>query len=88
MMDSVTALERSYQHLQKTVANVGVDQLTSASQCERWDLRALLNHTFGAGWMFTLVNQGRFWLKKHYPGFRTTQPDHCFCSLFLSVHQG
>jgi uncharacterized protein (TIGR03086 family) len=59
MMDSVTALERSYQHLQKTVANVGVDQLTTASQCERWDLRALLNHTFGAGWMFTLVNQGQ-----------------------------
>jgi uncharacterized protein (TIGR03086 family) len=58
-MDSVTALERSYEHLQKTVANVSVDQLTSASQCEGWDLRVLLNHAFGAGWMFTVVNQGQ-----------------------------
>ncbi|HJR24828.1 MAG TPA: TIGR03086 family metal-binding protein [Acidimicrobiales bacterium] len=57
-MDGVAALERSYEQLAKAVGNLSADQLSGPSACSEWDLRALLNHVFGAGWMFTLVNQG------------------------------
>jgi uncharacterized protein (TIGR03086 family) len=58
-MDGVTALERAYEAMGKRVANLTADQLSIQSACSEWDLRALLNHAFGAGWMFTLVNQGQ-----------------------------
>jgi uncharacterized protein (TIGR03086 family) len=34
------------------------EQLSIASPCEGWDIRALLNHAFGAAWMYTLAYQG------------------------------
>ncbi|HEX9547556.1 MAG TPA: TIGR03086 family metal-binding protein, partial [Acidimicrobiales bacterium] len=57
-MDRVTALERSYEEMAKLVANLRSEQLSEPTPCTGWDVRALLNHTFGAAWMFTLVNQG------------------------------
>jgi uncharacterized protein (TIGR03086 family) len=57
-MDGATALERAYGHLTTTVGNVSSEDLTTASACEGWDLRALLNHVLRAGWMFTRANQG------------------------------
>ena len=57
-MDGATALERSYGHLTTTVGNVSAEELSTASACEGWDLRALLNHVLGAGWMFTRANEG------------------------------
>jgi uncharacterized protein (TIGR03086 family) len=57
-MDAVDALERSHQHLLATVGNIPTEALSTASACEEWDLRSLLNHILGAGWMFTLANRG------------------------------
>jgi uncharacterized protein (TIGR03086 family) len=57
-MDAVDALERSQARLLGTVGNIPAGSLASASACEEWDLRALLNHVLGAGWMFTLANRG------------------------------
>ena len=57
-MDGATALDRSYVHLNAAVGSVPPEALSSASACEGWDLRALLNHVLGAGWMFTRANQG------------------------------
>jgi len=58
-MDSVEALGRAYEQLSRTAANVTVDQLAGKSSCAEWDLRTMANHMLGAGWMFTLVNQGQ-----------------------------
>ena len=58
-MDGVAALERSYDDLGARMGTVGQAELELPSPCEGWDVRAMLNHTFGAGWMFTLVNQGQ-----------------------------
>jgi uncharacterized protein (TIGR03086 family) len=58
-MDGITALDRSYAQAAKLVANLGSDQLSAGTPCAGWDVATLLNHTFGAGWMFTLVNQGQ-----------------------------
>ena len=58
-MDAVAALEESYGRMAELVGAVGSDQLSAPTPCAGWDVRALLNHTFGAGWMFTLVNQGK-----------------------------
>jgi uncharacterized protein (TIGR03086 family) len=57
-MDGVAALERSYDDLGKLMTSVGTAELALPSPCEGWDVKAMLNHTLGAGWMFTLVNQG------------------------------
>ena len=57
-MDGATALERSYRHLNATVESVPSEALSTPSACAEWDLRALLNHVLGAGWMFTRANQG------------------------------
>ncbi len=58
-MDVVDALEASYGKAAETVAGLGPDQLTQPSACAEWDIRATLNHTLGATWMFTLANQGQ-----------------------------
>src|ERR1044071_6554520 len=58
-MDSVEALGRAYEQLSRTAANVTVDQLAGESSGAEWDLRTMANHMLGAGWMFTLVNQGQ-----------------------------
>ena len=57
-MDAVEALERAHDHLGKVTVNLAADSLSIPSACEGWDLRALLDHTLGAGWMFTLANRG------------------------------
>src|SRR5690348_15008198 len=58
-MDAIEALERAYEHLNKTATNIPADELANPSNCDQWDLRALLNHTLSCGWMFTLANQGK-----------------------------
>jgi uncharacterized protein (TIGR03086 family) len=57
-MDAIDALERSHGHLAATVRNISSEELSSPSACDQWDLRTLLNHILGAGWMFTLANRG------------------------------
>jgi uncharacterized protein (TIGR03086 family) len=57
-MDAVDALERSHAHLLGTVNNIPAEALSTSSACEGWDLRTLLNHILGAGWMFTVANSG------------------------------
>lgn len=58
-MDSFMALERSYAHLLAAATGISGQDLARPSQCAGWDIRTLLNHTLGTGWMFTLVNQGQ-----------------------------
>ena len=58
-MDGVAALERAYDDLGALMGKVGPAELALPCPCENWDVRAMLNHTLGAGWMFTLVNQGQ-----------------------------
>jgi uncharacterized protein (TIGR03086 family) len=57
-MEPVAALERAYESMSKAAANVSADQLTATSQCSDWDVKAMLNHAFGAGWMFTKAQDG------------------------------
>jgi uncharacterized protein (TIGR03086 family) len=57
-MDAIDALERSHGHLTATVRNLSSEELSVPSACDQWDLRALLNHILGTGWMFTLANRG------------------------------
>jgi uncharacterized protein (TIGR03086 family) len=57
-MDGMAALECSYEQLAKVVGGITSGQLTGPTPCTAWDTRTLLNHLFGACWMFTLVNQG------------------------------
>jgi uncharacterized protein (TIGR03086 family) len=57
-MDGAAALELAYGQLTTTVGNVSTEELGTASACEGWDLRDLLNHVLGAGWMFTRANLG------------------------------
>lgn len=58
-MDPVTALARAYESMASATADLGTAQMTAPSQCDGWDIKTMLNHAFGAGWMFTLVNQGQ-----------------------------
>jgi uncharacterized protein (TIGR03086 family) len=57
-MDAIDALERSHHHLLAAVSGIAAADLSSPSACDQWDLRTLLNHILGAGWMFTLANRG------------------------------
>lgn len=57
-MDAVDALERSHAQLLGTVASIATEDLSNPSACDEWDLRTLLNHVLGGGWMFTLANRG------------------------------
>jgi uncharacterized protein (TIGR03086 family) len=58
-LDAIEALKRAHDHLIAAATNVPADALAKPSACEQWDLRALLNHILGGGWMFTLANQGK-----------------------------
>jgi uncharacterized protein (TIGR03086 family) len=58
-MDPVSALEVAYESMANATADLGAAQLAAPSQCDGWDVKTTLNHAFGAGWMFTLVNQGQ-----------------------------
>lgn len=57
-MDAVDALEHSHARLLDTVGTISAEELSNPSACDQWDLRTLLNHVLGAGWMFTLANRG------------------------------
>ena len=59
MPDPIDALERSYEQLAKVVANLSPGQLALRTSCPDWDVRALLDHTLGAGLMYALVNEGQ-----------------------------
>jgi hypothetical protein len=58
-MDPITALERACESMANATADLGPAQVTAPSQCDGWDIKTMLNHAFGAGWMFTLVNHGQ-----------------------------
>lgn len=58
-MDLTSALDESYSQTADLVAHLGDGDLAAASPCADWDVRALLNHLFGATWMFTMVKQGQ-----------------------------
>jgi uncharacterized protein (TIGR03086 family) len=58
-MNAIEALGRGYEHLITTATNIAADELAKPSNCDQWDLRALLNHIVGGGWMFTFANQGK-----------------------------
>jgi len=55
----VGALDNSYEHAAKVIADVDVGQLALPTPCAQWDVRATLDHLIGATWMFALVNQGQ-----------------------------
>lgn len=57
-MDAIDALERSHGHLLATVTSISTEELSNPSACDQWDLRTLLNHILGGGWMFILANRG------------------------------
>ncbi|HVY11714.1 MAG TPA: TIGR03086 family metal-binding protein [Mycobacteriales bacterium] len=58
-MDPVSALEVAYGSMARATADLDAAKMAAPSQCDGWDVKSVLNHAFGAGWMFTLVNQGR-----------------------------
>lgn len=58
-MDPVTALERAYESMADATADLSPAQMAAPSQCDGWDVKTMLNHAFGAGWMYTLVNHGQ-----------------------------
>jgi len=57
MSTLITALDDSYSHLAKVIADVDKGQLERPTPCAQWDVQATLDHLIGATWMFTLVNQ-------------------------------
>lgn len=57
MSTLITALDDSYAHAARVVANVDAGHLALPTSCSQWDVRATLDHLIGATWMFTLVNQ-------------------------------
>ena len=57
-MDPIDGLERCYAQLAGVATTVTPDLLSAATPCEGWSVQQTLNHTLGAGWMFTKVNEG------------------------------
>jgi uncharacterized protein (TIGR03086 family) len=57
-LTAVAALERSYDQLASTVAQLAPPDLACATPCAEFDVRALLSHTCAAAQMFTDVNEG------------------------------
>ena len=56
---ATTALGEAYERAARLIDGLGPDELGAPTPCEGWDVRATLNHTLGAAWMFTLANEGR-----------------------------
>jgi uncharacterized protein (TIGR03086 family) len=57
MTTLITALDDSYTHAAKVIADIDTAQLALPTPCAQWDVRATLDHLIGATWMFTLANQ-------------------------------
>jgi uncharacterized protein (TIGR03086 family) len=57
-MDPIDGLERCYAQLSGVATTVTSDLLSASTPCEGWSVQQALNHTLGAGWMFTKVNEG------------------------------
>jgi uncharacterized protein (TIGR03086 family) len=58
-MNGVVALELSFERLGALVTSVCREQLALPSTCERWSVKATLNHVICASWMYTMANQGK-----------------------------
>src|SRR3954453_3606480 len=58
-IETITALERSYDELAKVVANLDDAALRApCPDCPAWDVRGVLNHVLGAALMFNGANDG------------------------------
>jgi uncharacterized protein (TIGR03086 family) len=58
-VDSIDALELAWKQGADLVAGLGPEELSRMTPCTGWDVRRLLNHTFGEAAMMTEVNRGR-----------------------------
>ena len=57
-VDIVDDLTLAYERAASVVADA-VGALDRPTHCEKWDVRAVINHMVGLIWMFTLANQGQ-----------------------------
>jgi uncharacterized protein (TIGR03086 family) len=57
-IDTITALERSYDELTIVVSGLGEHGLPVPTNCPEWDVRGLLNHILGGALMYIGVNRG------------------------------
>jgi len=58
-VDTIDALSQTFDHLHHVVKGVSADQLTAATPCRDWDVRALLDHTFSVVGRLTAAAAGR-----------------------------
>jgi len=56
--DTTAAHARALQQTGEIIAGVRADQLELATPCDKYDVRALLNHVIGATWVFAKVGAG------------------------------
>jgi uncharacterized protein (TIGR03086 family) len=57
-MSQIDALEQAWKYGAELVADIHADQLTFATPCTDWDVRAVANHLLGEAKMMTDVNHG------------------------------
>lgn len=57
-MNTIEALERTYDYAGKLISGITPEQLTLPTPCTEWDLRTLLNHMVGAMHMFAQAATG------------------------------
>ena len=48
MSKEVDLLRRAFQDTERIITNVKPEQMSNATPCNEWNVRALLNHTVGA----------------------------------------
>ena len=46
-MDLLTALSQTFDHTHRVIAGVRADQISNATPCTEWDVKALLGHALG-----------------------------------------